>query len=254
MVAHMRTTLLLLRISCILSIIGSTIVMVACRFPETMRKKKGRHLIFWLSVSDFGTSVVYFLSTFENSDQNTSVCKTLALLGIFFPVASFFWTDFIAWHIYITIAERKIKTDASWEKIMKIFHILAWGCSGLCISLIAIFDHAGRGSDTSNTGGWCWVVAPDHTIIYWELIGGKFVEWTSCFIWLPLMYFLTIKTLYVLEKSGSVALANSLRRNNPTRGTPATSATSSRSSGNDSDDQNNLFGSRKFQIFYLKMV
>lgn len=243
----MRTTLLLLRISCILSILGSSIVMIACRFPETMRKKKGRQLIFWLSVSDFGTSVVYFLSTFEHSDRNTSICKTLALLGIFFPVASFFWTDFIAWHIYVTIAERKIKTDESWKQIMKIFHILAWGCSGICIALVGGFDHAGRGGDTSNTGGWCWVVAPNHTIIYWELIGGKFVEWTSCFIWLPVMYFLTIKTLYVLEKSGSLAVANSTRQNNTTR-------SPNHSSADDSDDQNNIFGSRKFQIFYLKMV
>jgi hypothetical protein len=232
--------------------------MVACRFPETMRKKKGRQLIFWLSVSDFWTSVVYFLSTFEHSDQNTSTCKTLALLGIFFPVASFFWTDFVAWHIYITIAERKIKTDAEWENIMKIFHVIAWGFSGLCILLIGVFDHAGRESDTSNTGGWCWVVAQDHTIIYWELLGGKFVEWTSCFIWLPVMYFLTIRTLYELERSGSVALANSLRRNNPTSGVAANAASTVRvtssSSGQNSDDQNNLFGSRKFQIFYLKMV
>lgn len=233
-------TTFILRISCVLSILGSLIVMTACRFPETMRKKKGRTLIFWLSVSDFGTSVVYFLSTFENSEQNTPTCKTLALLGIFFPVASFFWTDFIAWHIYITIAERKIKTDQDWNRIMMIFHILAWGCSGLCISIIAIFDHAGRGED--NTGGWCWVEASDKSLIYWELIGGKFVEWSSCFIWLPYMYFLTIRTLYVLEQSGAVALPRAFTRGS-INSTPSASV-----------DQGNIFGNRKFQIFYLKMV
>lgn len=233
-------TTFILRISCILSIIGSLLVMTACRFPDTMRKKKGRALIFWLSVSDFVTSSVYFLSTFENSDQNTTTCKTLALLGIFFPIASFFWTDFIAWHIYITIAERKIKTDKEWEYIMKIFHLIAWGVSALCISIIAIFDHAGRGGD--NTGGWCWVESAEKNLIYWELIGGKFIEWSSCFIWLPLMYYLTIRTLYILEKSGAVTLANSLRRGSMSS-TPA-----------NSDDQNSLFGNRKFQVFYLKMV
>jgi hypothetical protein len=236
-------TTLLLRISCILSILGSTIVMTACRFPETMRQKKGRQLIFWLSFSDFGTSIVYFLSTFEHSNHNTSLCKSLALLGIFFPIASFFWTDYIAWHIYITIAERKIKTTKEWISLMRIFHILAWGCGTVCILIIGIFDHAGRGGE--NTGGWCWVEASEKTLIYWELIGGKFIEWTSCFIWLPLMYLLTIRTLYLLERSDRAVRTLSSSR-----------ADSSRTSSGiiPPPDETTLLGNKRFRTFYFKMV
>ena len=62
-----------------------------------LQKRKGRDLIFWLSFTDFASSVIYFLSSFETDDdgKNTDLCQTYALLGIFFPVASFLWTDFI---------------------------------------------------------------------------------------------------------------------------------------------------------------
>jgi hypothetical protein len=239
-------TTFLLRLSCILSILGSTIVMTACRFPETMRQKKGRQLIFWLSFSDFGTSLVYFLSSFEHSSTNTTLCKSYALLGIFFPIASFIWTDAIAWHIYITIAERKIKTNQEWLTLMKLFHCVAWGVGGGCIFIIALFDHEGRGGE--NTGGWCWVEASEKTLIYWELIGGKFIEWCSCFLWLPVMYLLTIRTLYLLERSDSVTLINSIRRNESTR--TSSGALSFPASAN----HNPLFGNKRFRIFYFKMV
>ena len=209
-----KSSEIVLRTSCILSILGSLIVMLACSLPDSVRKKKGRQLIFWLSVTDLGTSCVYLISTFESSDNNTPYCKTLALLGIFFPVASFLWTDFIALHIYMVITSRRLKTEKEWNRIMIYFHIIAWGLSALCIAIVAGYDHAGRdeNSNSDNTGGWCWVQTSDPSmLIWWELIGGKFVEWSSCFILLPLLYSSTALTLIHLDR-----MHNSTSSSDPT--------------------------------------
>jgi hypothetical protein len=197
----------ILRTSCLLSILGSIIVMIACIFPKKMWKKKGRQLIFWLSVSDLATSLVYFLSSFEHGDKNSKLCQTTSLLGIFFPIASFIWTDFIALYLYTMIHSRKLTTENEWMILMRWFHLLSWGIAGLSITLVGAFHHAGRTESNDenaeqNTGGWCWVVTSKYSnLILWEVIGGKMIEWLSCFIILPYLYSSTAKTLVQLDLS-----------------------------------------------------
>ena len=204
---HDDMVVLLLRISCVLSIIGSMVVMGVCSYSQLVDRQKGKQLIFWLSVADLGSSVVYLMSTLEKNDgENTSLCKTFALLGIFFPVASFLWTDFIAYYLWTMIVSRKIRNDEEWNLMMRYFHAISWGVSALCIVIVGASGHAGRGSDNDadNTGGWCWVRSSDNsTLIIWELIGGKFVEWTSCFIIVPYFYYKTAAILMKLDNTWS---------------------------------------------------
>jgi hypothetical protein len=263
------TSNLILRVSCALSILGSLLVMLACSLPDSLRKKKGRQLIFWLSLTDFGTSVVYFLSSFETSTKNTDSCQTLALLGIFFPVASFLWTDFIALHIYMIITSRRLKTDKEWDRIMIYFHIISWGVGALCITLVAAFDHAGRNENDSsaNTGGWCWVQTADPSmLIWWELIGGKFVEWTSCFLLLPFLYSSTGSTLVRLDRmngtrdgssnstSFSISLFSSTRSNSRTTSGVSTDHEGGVASGAGAAALTREVHHGKFRKFYIKMV
>ena len=57
-----------------------------------------RKLLFYLSLADFGTAIVYLGNClFTPSDIG---CSTIAVLGIYFPVASFLLTDCIA---YVTL-------------------------------------------------------------------------------------------------------------------------------------------------------
>jgi hypothetical protein len=203
---HDAVTTGLLRVSCIFSIFGSAIVMAVCSYSQIVDKQKGKQLIFWLSVTDFGSSVVYFMSTFEKSDGNTSLCQAFALLGIFFPVASFLWTDFIAYYLWTMIVSRRIRSNDEWSLMMKYFHMVSWGLSLLCIVLVGATGHAGRGNpgDSDNTGGWCWVQTSNNSrLILWELIGGKFIEWTSCVIILPFFYYKTARMLMKLDNSWS---------------------------------------------------
>mmetsp|Transcript_17550 Transcript_17550/g.29421 ORF Transcript_17550/g.29421 Transcript_17550/m.29421 type:complete len:543 (-) Transcript_17550:46-1674(-) len=193
----------LLRISCILSVAGSIITMVVCAQIGVIQKRKGRDLIFWLSFTDFASSLIYFLSSFENNDdgKNSNLCQTYALLSIFFPVASFLWTDFIAYYLYDMVVNRQNVGEKEWSKLMFSFHVISWGVSALCITLVGVFGHAGKdSSDTSNTGGWCWVHADtSRDLFLWELVGGKLVEWTSCLFILPYFYSATIMRLISLD-------------------------------------------------------
>jgi hypothetical protein len=216
---------ILLQISCILSIIGSLTVMSICYTKRMIEKQKGKYLIFWLSFSDFASSLIYLISSFSltetDQEKNSKKCQILALLGIFFPVASFLWTDFIAYYLYSMIVSRKFKTDLEWKQLLKSFHLISWGVSGVCILIVGIFQHAGRsihngsgsGDDDDggdgphggdNTGGWCWVAASSsQSLLVWEIIGGKFIEWISAFLILPYFYFVTARTLINLDRSWS---------------------------------------------------
>ena len=204
---------ILLRISCILSVVGALITMLVCAQFGVVQKRKGRDLIFWLSFADLGSSAVYFLSSFENDEEgkNTDLCKTYALLGIFFPVASFLWTDFIAYYLYDMVVNRQYVEQKSWSKTMLGFHAIAWGVSALCILFVAAFGHAGKDteSETKNTGGWCWVHADSSGHLFlWELVGGKFVEWSSCIFILPYFYSATIYRLIVMDNDWDTLLVD----------------------------------------------
>jgi hypothetical protein len=193
-----------LRVSCALSIVGSIAVMAATSNPRTNKKKIASQLIFWLSFADFCCAIVYLLASFEgDSEKNTWTCQTTALLGIFFPVASFLWTDFIAIYLYTLIIWGKFRPESTWATLMRWFHVASWGPALLCIILVAAAGKAGRlPGSKDNTGGWCWVHASSKGELFlWELIGGKFVEWTSALAILPYCYVMSARRLMSLENA-----------------------------------------------------
>jgi hypothetical protein len=195
--------------------------MFVCNSKQMiLKQQKGKYLIFWLSFSDFASSSVYLFSSISLTDRdhrdNSNKCQAFALLGIFFPVASFLWTDFIAYYLYSMIVSRKVKTESEWKLLMLYFHIISWGVSALCILIVASFEHAGS-ADTEagdNTGGWCWVAASSNSLIFWEIIGGKFVEWLSAFIILPYFYWITARTLMSLDQSWTQMTERNKKRSN----------------------------------------
>ncbi len=127
--------------SCLLSIIGSLFVALTWAFPFENRIKHGRILLLWLSLTDGISSVIYFIQTLP-FPQSTAFCKVMALLGIFFPVASFLWTDFIALYLYLSVIKRS--SNMEWSKLLRIFHFAAWSISIIVISFVAAYNHAGK--------------------------------------------------------------------------------------------------------------
>ena len=201
----------IVQISCLLSMIGSALVVFTWAYPIQNRSKHARILLFWLSVADFMTSFFYFFQTFGFQDSNETFCKVFALLDIFFPVASFIWTSFVAYYIYFVITMRTFPGVLVWKRMLFNFHVICWFVSLLVVVLVAAFSKEGSSSadddamnddgGLSNTGGWCWITASDRVEkFYWELIGGKFVEWLCCWVIVPLLYVRVILEIYSIDR------------------------------------------------------
>ena len=183
------TTVIVTQISCSLSLLGSIILCFTWYYPKGNRLKPGRILLFWLSITDFISSLVYLQQTFYSPGEVD--CTISSLLGIYFPVASFLWTDCIAFFLYIVVKTRTTMNAYDWKQLLIYFHAVVWITSAIPVILVASFGHAGRDDTSDNTGGWCWIKG-DHKSkqdkFLWEFLGGKFIEWLSCFIVLPLLY------------------------------------------------------------------
>ena len=96
---------ILTQIACTFSIIGSSLVILSWLMYEN-RKKHGKILLGWLSVADLFSSLIYLLQTII--PPKGLFCEVTAALGIFFPVASFIWTDFVAYYMYLVLHKRTI--------------------------------------------------------------------------------------------------------------------------------------------------
>jgi hypothetical protein len=87
-----------LYISCGLSMIGSIfIILTFILFPKT--RTFGTKLIFFLSISDFFTSLSWF-----PSDIDYDLCMFQASILQFFMVASYFWSLSIAISLFQVIS------------------------------------------------------------------------------------------------------------------------------------------------------
>lgn len=196
----------LIQLSCVLSMIGSALVIFTWAYPKENRTKPGRILLLWLSVADFLSSLFYIIQTFGSVTNDDSVCQALSLLDIFFPVASFLWTDFIAYYLYLVVHYRSVHFVIPWDTLLRFFHALAWSVSLLVVLLVGLTNHAGHNSTTDddqadNTAGWCWIEADSKKERFvWELIGGKLVEWSSGLIVIPFFYISVARKLYDIDR------------------------------------------------------
>jgi len=91
---------LLVQCSCSLSLLGLSLVMISWGIKDN-RKKHGRILLFW-----FFASSVYLIQTLY--PPHGIYCNVIAVLGILFPVASFIWTDFVAYYMFLVLRTRNI--------------------------------------------------------------------------------------------------------------------------------------------------
>lgn len=187
--------------SCALSLIGSVILMLTCLAKQN-RKKHARILLFWLSLSDMMTAIAYIFSITFSS---TLFCDVTALVSIFFPVASFMWTDIVAFYLYTIVIHNQFRSSKKWNQTMFYYHCFAWGIPLIIVLTVALTDHEGQpylDDDAANTK-WCWIKGNGRTDQFvWELIGGKIVEWLSCLI-ISVLYILIMRKLYHMNQNRS---------------------------------------------------
>jgi len=183
--------------SCLLSIGGSLGIIIAYYLYPALRKP-ARHLLLWLSVADLGTALIYIITIIGCYDcKHCSEPTKLAtsLIGVFFPVSSFLWTDCIA--LYIFGASYQLKWATTVRQLFCSFHLVSWILPLVLILIITVIyyvqdQHMRFSSDY--TGGWCWVDR-----IGLQLLGGKAVEWFSI-VFLSLIYFFTFCRLRSIKK------------------------------------------------------
>jgi len=187
----METRDVILITSCILAFLGSSSIIITYLLLPTM-KGNGRRLLMWLSVADAASSLNYILSAAFPPTDSSSFCDAQALIGIYFPVASFLWTDCIAWYLYQVVNHTyELNHDMELEHqkyLFPLFHAICWGIPGFICILIGSFS--AEGFSSGSTGGWCWISSdqPHPLIVVWELVGGKGIEWFSCVVFVPFLY------------------------------------------------------------------
>lgn len=185
-----------------LSILGSLWLMRQLARSPSDRAKVGHRLLLILSMCDLVAAAVYLLGVpFDNVENGSPVCFLQSSIGIAAPVASFAWTDAVALFLFRSIVLRAPPSAS--ERLLARAHLLIWPLALLLPLLVLLTDHAGKGGggsggddgdddDANNTGGWCWVRgSSERELFTWELVGGKLVEWLSCFLIVPLLYLLS---------------------------------------------------------------
>ena len=88
--------------ACTLSILGSALI-IGTYISYLEIRKPARSLLFYLSITDLGTALSYamtFIVCGGSCDCTEGAKELYSLLGIYFPVSSFLWTDCIALYIY----------------------------------------------------------------------------------------------------------------------------------------------------------
>ena len=83
-------------ISSCASMIGASLIIISYFYCSELRAGLARKLLCFLSLSDFFTAAVYIIPR-KLVGPGGPMCDMQSLLGIFFPVSSFLWTDCITY-------------------------------------------------------------------------------------------------------------------------------------------------------------
>mmetsp|Transcript_6729 Transcript_6729/g.19606 ORF Transcript_6729/g.19606 Transcript_6729/m.19606 type:complete len:436 (-) Transcript_6729:282-1589(-) len=186
--------------SATLSVCGASSLLIdRVRHPEPWTRP-ARRLLFWLTLTDLFTAIAYMLPS-PPSEGNSAMCQSQAIIGMFFPIASFCWTDCIALYVYLVMfhlnSRSRLLTNP--KRMFFWFHVVSWGVAAVCTLTVALTGHAGRGDLVD--ASWCWIHLKGSEddegtisnrerteLLIWTFIGGKGVEWFSFAIWCPVLY------------------------------------------------------------------
>ena len=181
------------------------------RYPKL--RKPARYLLLWLSVADLGTALIYIItiiSCYDCEHCSNGIKLLTTIIGVFFPVASFLWTDCIA--IYIFGASYQKKWVNPTKRLFVVFHIISWILPLILVLWLIIIYFADKNDNISfssqYTGGWCWV---DTLAI--QLIGGKAIEGFS-YVFLIIIYGATYCRLRKIKSGKKRELFKDIDENN----------------------------------------
>ena len=171
--------------SSLLSIFGSSLIIITFCLWKDLRRSMARIIVFLLALADLGTGLSYLVASvgffaFAKIDKTPTpnysresterFCQAQSFLTTFFPVASFFWTAYLAIYFVVALVLRKTRWSM---KLLVIFNITAWGIPFvICVITVSLGI---LGSSTSrSSAAWCFVAlngSGDHSYDYETYLG-----------------------------------------------------------------------------------
>ncbi|XP_020013089.1 G-protein coupled receptor 157 [Castor canadensis] len=175
-------------LSCVLSALGSGLLVVThALWPEL--RSRARRLLLFLSLADLLSAASYFYGVLQDFADTSWDCVLQGALSTFANTSSFFWTVAIALYLYLSIvrAARGPGTDL----LLWAFHVVSWGVPlTITVTAVALKKIGYDASDVSV--GWCWIDLEAKDRVLWMLLTGKLWEMLA-YVLLPLLYLLVRK-------------------------------------------------------------
>ncbi|XP_047647889.1 G-protein coupled receptor 157 [Phacochoerus africanus] len=175
-------------LSCVLSALGSGLLVATHALWPDLRSR-ARRLLLFLSLADLLSATSYFYGVLRDFEGPSWDCVLQGALSTFANTSSFFWTVAIALYLYLSIVRTVRGPGAS--RLFWAFHIVSWGVP-LAITMAAVALKK-IGYDASDVSvGWCWINLEAEDYVLWMLLTGKLWEMLA-YIMLPLLYLLVRK-------------------------------------------------------------
>uniref|UniRef100_A0A287AEG7 G protein-coupled receptor 157 n=1 Tax=Sus scrofa TaxID=9823 RepID=A0A287AEG7_PIG len=174
-------------LSCVLSALGSGLLVATHALWPDLRSR-ARRLLLFLSLADLLSATSYFYGVLRDFEGPSWDCVLQGALSTFANTSSFFWTVAIALYLYLSIVRTVRGQGAS--RLFWAFHIVSWGPLAITMAAVALKKIGYDASDVSV--GWCWINLEAEDYVLWMLLTGKLWEMLA-YIMLPLLYLLVRK-------------------------------------------------------------
>uniref|UniRef100_A0A8D0XXY1 G protein-coupled receptor 157 n=1 Tax=Sus scrofa TaxID=9823 RepID=A0A8D0XXY1_PIG len=203
-------------LSCVLSALGSGLLVATHALWPDLRSR-ARRLLLFLSLADLLSATSYFYGVLRDFEGPSWDCVLQGALSTFANTSSFFWTVAIALYLYLSIVRTvRIRSAPgsgrpSSLRAERPGHFTLTGCAGarpdLTASMCSLLLSWGVplaitmaavalkkiGYDASDVSvGWCWINLEAEDYVLWMLLTGKLWEMLA-YIMLPLLYLLVRK-------------------------------------------------------------
>ena len=197
-------------LSALLSVAGSTFIMLTWRLQRGTRRSLGMHIIFCLSLADFASSLVFIIDGIaptgvleaekcggEGANSLPGLCMLLAALSQFTGLAAILWTACIAVGLHLGVLRRSKLMTQEPARLRRYMHAAVWGAAGVSLLIMSAVPNT-----LGPTGQWCWI---RRDAMVWA--GGTFyyLPLVAVFAYSMGIYGLTRRTLLHLHREASNA-------------------------------------------------
>lgn len=110
-------------LSCVLSALGSGLLMAThALWPEL--RSQARRLLLFLSLADLLSAASYFYGVLQDFKDSSWDCVLQGALSTFANTSSFFWTVAIALYLYLSIVRTARAPETG--RLLWTFHVVRW--------------------------------------------------------------------------------------------------------------------------------